>query len=132
MPSGILPANQPVLLPLTIGIPSRQQYQKLRKEGIQTTGSTSTPNTPQQNRIRAIQPTGMTKSPTRRGRPRGKRVLVDRHVSDGGEDDDEGDGGKKKIKREAEQSEYQPRMMVKTEPVDEEGVIDLEEDELST
>lgn len=130
MPSGILPANQPVLLPLTIGISSRQQYQKLRKEGIQATGSVSTPNTPQRNRVRASQPMGATKSPTRRGRPRGKRVLVERHESD--DDDDERDGEKKKIKREAGQSEHQPRMILKTEPVDEEGVVDLEEDELST
>lgn len=132
MPSGILPANQPVLLPLIVGIPSRQQYQKLRKEGIQTTGFTSTPNTPQRDRVRASQPTRVTKSPTRRGRPRGKRALVDHHQFDDGDgDSDARDGKKKKIKREAGQSEYQPRTILKIEPVDEDGVVDLEEDELS-
>lgn len=118
-----------ITLPLTIlamAILFRQQYQKLRKEGLQLTGST--PNTPQRNKAGVSQPTGVVKSPTRRGRPRGKRPLVDRHEP---EEDDEGGGENKKVKKEGEQSKLGLRMILKTEPVDNEGIVRLDDDELS-
>lgn len=104
---------------------SRQQYQKLRKEGLSDAGST--PNTPQRNRLN--NPAGIRKTPTKRGRPRGKRLFTERHRSEDDDREFESDENKK-IKKENGQSELETRV-VKTERVDEEGIVRLDDDELS-
>lgn len=53
---------------------------------------------------------------------------MDRHES---EEDDEGGGENKKVKKEGEQSKLGLRMILKTEPVDNEGIVRLDDDELS-